>query len=195
MGQETYRTDVAIANSGGAQNVIAYRAGDCYLQNADEGIGRFDANGAVSCVAAADPNANPVVPGSRIEQLLPLTAGSHRQHDHYSTIWSVIGSARQMNDMCNLCDTYEDNGEGSSWALAVPAGVHTDAAGGFVTTVKIPSNTPAGNHTITAATGSVAASTRSASAAIVVIRTLSFTGRGTSHLVSSALPSCSPASS
>jgi len=41
VGQEAYRTDVALSNSGGAgQNVIVYRAADCYLQNSDSGYGR-----------------------------------------------------------------------------------------------------------------------------------------------------------
>ena len=45
VGQETYRTDVTIANTTGSSpaNAVLFRAGDCYLQNSDHGFGAADA--------------------------------------------------------------------------------------------------------------------------------------------------------
>ena len=72
IGQETYRTDVVLSKAAGvAVNAIVYRAGDCFLQNSDFGLGVINGS-AITCKAlpsSADPN--------RIEQLFPLTAGSH----------------------------------------------------------------------------------------------------------------------
>ena len=43
-GQESYRTDVTLTNSGGAPATgVIYRAGDCYLQESDTGFGFLDA--------------------------------------------------------------------------------------------------------------------------------------------------------
>ena len=70
VGQETYRTDVVLSKAAGvAVNAIIYRAGDCFLQNSDFGLGVINGS-AITCKAlptSADPN--------RIEQLFPLTAG------------------------------------------------------------------------------------------------------------------------
>src|SRR5436305_3938738 len=50
-GQESYRTDVAIQNTGsGPVSGVLYRAGDCYLQNTDVGFGFTVANGSVGCL-------------------------------------------------------------------------------------------------------------------------------------------------
>ena len=72
VGQESYRTDVTVANNaGGAQSVVLYRAGDCYLQGTDVGFGFLGPEaGAVGCSA----NANNT-PAGRIEQWLPITGG------------------------------------------------------------------------------------------------------------------------
>ena len=41
MGQESYRTDVSLASTDNASHAaIAYRAGDCFLQDSDEGLGQ-----------------------------------------------------------------------------------------------------------------------------------------------------------
>src|SRR5260370_1077775 len=81
------RTDVALSNSGGAgQNVIVYRAADCYLQNSDSGYGRVDAaTHAVACTTGTTPT-------SRIEQWFPLTPGSHYYQAGYYEVWARIGS-------------------------------------------------------------------------------------------------------
>jgi uncharacterized repeat protein (TIGR01451 family) len=114
VGQEAYRTDVQIANSGAqAQSVILYRAGDCYLQGSDQGFGAVgNPSGAVACVAETGP---------RIEQWVPLTAGSHYLEAFSASVWSAIGGKADFPDTC-ACATDQDNGAGLSWSLSVPAG-------------------------------------------------------------------------
>ncbi len=116
VGQEAYRTDVALSNSGGAgQNVIVYRAADCYLQNSDSGYGRVDAaTHAVACTTGTTPT-------SRIEQWFPLTPGSHYYQAGYYEVWARIGSQLPFPDTCR-CSELIDNGAGLSWSLSVPAG-------------------------------------------------------------------------
>ena len=76
-GRESYRTDIQVANLGSvAINGFLYRGADCYLQDSDTGVGRID-DGAPSCVASA-------APGARVEQWLPLTAGSHAYAGPYA---------------------------------------------------------------------------------------------------------------
>src|SRR5918996_3464045 len=54
-GQEAYRTDIAITNtSGAAQNVVLYRAGDCFLQESDTGYGFVQENVAPGCAVNAN---------------------------------------------------------------------------------------------------------------------------------------------
>jgi uncharacterized repeat protein (TIGR01451 family) len=113
VGQESYRTDVQISNSGGPKSVRLYAAGDCYLQNSDFGFGRVDGS-AITCTADATPT-------SRIEQLFPLTAGSSYMEAFFNTIWSQIGAKAQMPNTCE-CAIYEDNGIALSWDVTVPAG-------------------------------------------------------------------------
>jgi uncharacterized repeat protein (TIGR01451 family) len=117
VGQEAYRTDVAISNSGNAaQNVIVYRAGDCYLQNSDRGFGRVDAaTGAVACTTSQAANA-------RIEQWFPITPGSHYYEANYDDVWARIGAKLPFPDTC-ICSTFDDNGAGLSWSLTIPAGL------------------------------------------------------------------------
>lgn len=115
VGQETTRTDVTVTNSGAARNVIVYRAGDCYLQDSDLGIGAIIGN-APTCKApegSADEN--------RIQQFVPLTPGSNYIEDRYSVVWAAVGSAQPFPDTCNCTGVIHDNGAGLSWSLAVPA--------------------------------------------------------------------------
>ena len=116
VGQEAYRTDVAISNSGNAaQNVIIYRAADCFLQNSDFGFGRVDAvTGAVACTTSQAADA-------RIEQWFPITAGSHFFESGFNTVWARIGAKLPFPDTC-ACASNIDNGAGLSWSLIIPAG-------------------------------------------------------------------------
>ena len=122
-GQESYRTDVTVANNGtSAASPIVYRGGDCYLQNDDRGFGSVgNPAGAVACVAAADPNDPSAGPGSRIEQWVPLTAGSHYYQADYGSVWAAMDAQTDFPDTCE-CSTFQDNGAGLSWGLAIPAG-------------------------------------------------------------------------
>ena len=113
-GQEAYRTDVAVSNSGSAaQSVIVYRAGDCYLQNSDAGFGRVT-GAAVACTTSTAASA-------RIEQWFPITAGSHYYEAGYFEVWQRIGQGLPFPDTCR-CATFIDNGAGLSWSLTIPAG-------------------------------------------------------------------------
>lgn len=121
VGQETYRTDVMLTNSGpNPLNAIVYRAGDCFLQSSDSGYGLLGpAPGAVACTTMPPPNT-----GGRIEQWLPITPGSHYMEAGYNSVWARIGTRTDFPDTCT-CGSFLDNGAGLSWAKAVPAGGST----------------------------------------------------------------------
>ena len=137
VGQESYRTDVQVSNT--TESTIAatlYRGGDCFLQNFDSGYGSFGSPaGAVACVAF-DPS-NPTVPGTRIEQWLPITGGSHYYESTYSNVWAAMSSGNAFPDTCD-CATLEDNGAGLSWTISVPAA-------GSVTTSHLTTFSPLGS--------------------------------------------------
>ena len=124
LGEESYRTDVNVANlSDTPKTATLYRAGDCYLQNSDFGFGSADpSTGAVSCVAGVDDGNGNTVPGPRIEQWFPLSAGSHYLEDDFGTVWSTIGAQTPFTDSCAECANYVDNGAGLSWDLTLPIG-------------------------------------------------------------------------
>lgn len=134
VGQETYRTDVQIANGGGqAQSLILYRAGDCYLQGSDQGFGAVGSPaGAVACTAST---------GSRIEQWVPLSPGSHYLETSPGSLWTAIAGRTGFPDTCD-CTTNEDNGAGLSWTLSIPAG-------GSQTVSSLTNFSPAGHLPLT----------------------------------------------
>lgn len=116
VGQEAYLTTVSLANTTGAdQSAVIYRAGDCYLQNSDDGFGQVDGN-AVSCRA---PDSE------RIEQWFPVTPGSTYMEGYYDDVWAAIGSQQPFANTC-LCDqtpgNEHDNGAGLSWVRTIGAG-------------------------------------------------------------------------
>jgi uncharacterized repeat protein (TIGR01451 family) len=119
VGQEAYLTNVSIHNAtGSGQQVIIYRAGDCYLQDSDRGLGQIDGS-AVACKASAD-SASP----NRIEQWYPITPGSSYMEDNFDNVWAQIGSQTAFANTCQ-CDSNIDNGAGLSWSLAIAAGAST----------------------------------------------------------------------
>lgn len=122
VGDESYRTDVQLHNtSGSSTEAILYRAGDCYLQNSDEGFGSVEAStGAVACVNAVEENEE-LVPGSRIEQWFPLSAGSSYYEAGYLEVWNASVSGTAFPNTCR-CTEHIDNGAGLSWNATVPAG-------------------------------------------------------------------------
>jgi len=123
IGEESYTTDVALHNNGTASvDAIIYRAGDCYLQDSDAGFGSVDATtGAVACVNAVDDGNGGFVPGERIIQWFPLSAGSHYFEAGYAAVWAATVSGSAFPDTCT-CATHLDNGAGLSWNVTVPAG-------------------------------------------------------------------------
>ena len=123
VGREFYRTEVKVENFGTtAQNVVLYRAGDCFLQDSDAGFGRVNpATGEVACVGPADPNDASAGPGSRIEQWTPISPGSTYYEAQFEQLWGYIGTRAPFDDFCR-CTDFVDNAAGLSWSFAVPAG-------------------------------------------------------------------------
>mgnify|MGYP007089160767 CR=1 FL=1 len=121
-GQEYYRTDVSLKNTTTAtQTGIIYRAGDCYLQESDTGYGFVESsNSGPGCARNADNT-----PAARIEQWVPLTAGSAYIEDSFGTVWRAIGAHTMFPSTCK-CSVALDNGAGLSWPFTIAAGAtHT----------------------------------------------------------------------
>ena len=120
IGQEVYRTDVAVANSGAsARTALLYRAGDCFLQDSDVGYGSANpATGAVACVTSLDS-------GARIQQWFPLSPGSHYYEAGFGDVWSLVASQAQFPDTCE-CNQLIDNGAGLSWQVTGARRWHRD---------------------------------------------------------------------
>jgi uncharacterized repeat protein (TIGR01451 family) len=123
VGQNAYRSDITVTNNGGsAQEVVLSHGGDCFLQDSDQGFGRFDAaTGTVTCLGM-EPGSDPPVPGDRVEQFIPLSADSNYLHSFYSDVWAAIGSGLPLPDECRFCDEFQDNGMALSWTVTIPAG-------------------------------------------------------------------------
>ena len=118
-GDLTYRTDVELLNDGPAlRNVILYRAGDCYLQESDEGYGFVRFGKSIGCSRNPDN-----LPPARVEQWVPIhRQGAHYYEAEFDEVWARIGSRRAFPDLCR-CTRAVDNGAGVSWTIAnVPAG-------------------------------------------------------------------------
>ncbi len=115
-GQESYRTDVTVRNLGSTpRTVLLYRALDCYLAGSDHGYGMQEGT-VIGC--SVNPNNDPA---DRIEQLVPLHAGSHYYEALYSDVWAAIGTHQPFDDTCR-CDDLIDNGAGLSWEFSLPGG-------------------------------------------------------------------------
>ncbi|MCW3065649.1 MAG: hypothetical protein JWN32_2821 [Solirubrobacterales bacterium] len=116
-GQESYRTDVTVQNTGAApKHLLVYRAGDCYLQGSDVGFGFTEAPSAVGC----SKNANNQ-PAGRIEEWFPITGGNHYYQAGFSEVWRAIAAQTELPNTCR-CTESIDQGAAISWALDVPAG-------------------------------------------------------------------------
>jgi uncharacterized repeat protein (TIGR01451 family) len=117
VGQESFRTDVAVANTGGASATVRlYRAGDCFLQDSDTGYGVVDASsGAVACKSPSS---------ERIEQFLPITPGSSYYEAYFGDVWSRITAQLPFPNTC-ACESLVDNGAGLSWDATLAAGAST----------------------------------------------------------------------
>lgn len=111
VGESSYQTTVRVQNIGSdAVSAIIYRAGDCYLDNSDEGLGEIS-DDSVACKS----------PGNRVEKWIPITPGSKHYEAYYDQVWSVIGSQQPFDNSCR-CEENIDNGAGLSWTLNINAG-------------------------------------------------------------------------
>jgi hypothetical protein len=161
VGQEQYRTDIAVHNFGSASaSATLYHTGDCFLQGSDVGFGAVNTSGGVFCTA--NPNNSPP---ARIVGFQPLTGGSNYVESVWPSFWNgITGAGAQYPNTCD-CTTREDNGAGLSWPLSIPAGGATTVS---LSTIMSPTggvvagkpfvNTgtgTAGNSTSAAFTGSV----------------------------------------
>lgn len=118
VGTELYRTDVQVSNNGAEpRSFVLYRAGDCFLQNSDNGFGDLLPNGEVGCRASDDGG---VTPGVRIERWIPITGGSSAFEENFNEVWAWIGTQAPFPNTC-ICSTYTDNGAGLSWTGTLPA--------------------------------------------------------------------------
>lgn len=134
VGQETYRTDVAVANGTGSDAAVTvYRAGDCFLNKSDFGFGRVEALG--PSVACRRP-----LPTPAILQWRGLTAGANYFEGIASTgLWPAIASGQPFPSTCR-CDEYLENGAGLSWTASIPAGATSTFS--ELTTVSPAGRTP-----------------------------------------------------
>jgi uncharacterized repeat protein (TIGR01451 family) len=118
-GSEAYRTDVQVENiSAGPQTFVLYRAGDCYLQNSDKGLGDLLNDGSVGCHGTDDQG---VTRNDRVERWIPITAGSAAYEAYYGDVWDAVVTQNPFPGSCQ-CDTWQDNGAGLSWSGSLAAG-------------------------------------------------------------------------
>lgn len=117
-GQESYRTDATVQNTGGAAaDGILYRGGDCYLQESDTGYGFLDAaNGAVGCSINANNS-----PAGRIEQWYPITGGNQYMQGRFGDVWSAIGTHAPLPNTTRATESL-DNGAAISWSFSIAPG-------------------------------------------------------------------------
>jgi hypothetical protein len=117
-GQESYRTDVTVQNTGGGPvSGFIYRAGDCFLQGTDVGFGFVDT---ARAAAGCSQNANNT-PAGRIEQWFPITGGNQYLETSYSQGWGAIATQTALPNTCQ-CTTSIDNWAGLSWSYNLAAG-------------------------------------------------------------------------
>lgn len=117
-GQESYRTDVTLANGGrAAASGVLYRAGDCYLQESDTGFGFLD-TGAKAVGCSKNPNN---VPAGRIEQWYPITGGNSYMEGRFSEVWAHIATHTPFPNTTRATEAL-DNGAGISWSYSLAPG-------------------------------------------------------------------------
>ena len=116
VGRETFQTDVEVINEAALSvDVVVYRAGDCYLDDSDMGLGEME-GASVNCKALPD-SADP----ERIVQFVPISAGSRRYEALYSEVWTKVMTGLPFPDTCRCADPIY-NGLGLSWSRTVAAG-------------------------------------------------------------------------
>jgi hypothetical protein len=132
-GRQYYRTRITILNqSTGSRSGTLYHAGDCYLQNTDDGYGFHDATGG-GTYCSENPNN---VPAGRILGFVPQSGDSHFVERNYSEVWNDISAGGNFLDLCE-CTEFQDNGAGLSWSITL-------ARGGVTTRSLITTFSPTG---------------------------------------------------
>ncbi len=123
VGDESYRTSIAVENTAGSsKTVILYRAGDCYLQDDDYGLGDADPiTGAVACVEGEQQSDGTYLPGTRRLEWLPITPDSRYMEGFYDDVWAWIGTQAPFPNTSRDTE-YIDNGAGLSWEPTISAG-------------------------------------------------------------------------
>lgn len=115
-GTKELATKIEVINSTSvAQDVVLYRAGDCYLADSDLGAGKIG-TGWAACIGSEDQG--------RILQFADRTSGTApaaAMQGHYADVWRAVGS-RQEFPGTSTGDVHLDNGAGVSWNATVPAG-------------------------------------------------------------------------
>lgn len=121
VGDEAYRTDTMLINSGGPASGVLYRAGDAFLAGSDFGYGFTEVFGNRNAVGCS-VNANNVPP-NKIEEWIPLTGGNNFYQNFYGAggVWSWIGTKAPFPNTCD-CTIFQDNAAGISWNFSIPAG-------------------------------------------------------------------------
>ena len=121
IGQESYRTDVTLQNTGGAPlSGVIYRAGDCYLQSSDTGFGFAEpSRGAVGCSLTANNS-----PANRIEEWYPITGGNQYMEAQFSQVWAHIATHTPFPNTTRAAESI-DNGAGISWTYTLAPGAST----------------------------------------------------------------------
>ena len=115
-GQESYRTDVTIRNTGGGA-VCGSSTGPATAtcRSRDTGFGFVDdANKAVGCSINANNS-----PQARIEQWFPITGGNQFMEGGYSEVWQAIATRQPLPNTNRSGETI-DNGAGISWSTPSP---------------------------------------------------------------------------
>ncbi|WP_182358454.1 hypothetical protein [Tomitella gaofuii] len=109
-GASDYRTSIVVRNtSGEAHDVIVYRAGDCYLNVDDYGVG-----------AVTDRSASCIADDGRSIGWTDQSGGAAVQESFYGTIWSTVAGAKMFDG--TAIGTKHDNAAGLSWSTHLGAG-------------------------------------------------------------------------
>jgi RHS repeat-associated protein len=142
-GATSYSTSVQLNNTDSASHSFhVYRAGDCYFDSNDVGFGEIAGlaglpAGAVACRSAW----NQSVPGNRMMEWVPQTAGVTSVEDNYGTVWQDVGAGGNLPGTCQ-CTSYIDNGMAIGWAGNLAAGAVQSYNSSLVFNDNVPGSTP-----------------------------------------------------
>ena len=113
-GDEFYRTDIEVHNSGlTAQHVFLYRGAECLVADQFLSFGTLS-GGAPACSQNANDSTS-----DRFERWTPLTPGAHFMEGWYGSVWSAIALHKNLPDTCD-CATLTSAGSGVNWETTVP---------------------------------------------------------------------------